>query len=79
MAPEQIGTAWGIIMPKVLARVDSANDHRRDGSIVVWIWQPSLLAAYGGMEDHSFSQRGLNKGVRRGAAFALSGTASLVA
>ena len=79
MAPEQIGTAWGIIMPKALARVDNANDHRRDGLIVVWIWQLSLLAAYGGMEDRLFSQRGPNKDAHHDAVVALSGAASLVA
>ncbi len=36
-APEQIGTALGIRTLKFLARVDGANDHRRDGSIVEWI------------------------------------------
>jgi hypothetical protein len=66
-------------MPKALARVDNANDHRRDGLIVVWIWQLSLLAAYDGMEDRLFYQRGPNKDVCRNAAFALSGAASLVA
>jgi hypothetical protein len=61
------------------AHVDSANDHHRGDSIVAWIQQCLLLAAYGDMEDHSFSQRGLNKDAGYDAVVALSGAADLVA
>jgi hypothetical protein len=66
----------GVLM--VLARVDSANDRHRGGSIVAWIFQPSLLAAYGGKEDRSFSRRGLNKDARHDAVVAISSATNLV-
>ena len=77
-AQERTGAASRMSVLMVLARVDSANDRYRGGSIVAWIFQPSLLAAYGGKEDCSFSRRGLNKDARHDAVVAISSATNLV-
>ena len=57
----------------VPSRVDSANDRRTDDSVVGLIQLLLLLATYSDIEDRSFFQKGLNKGVHPNIASAPSG------
>lgn len=73
MAPGQKSVALKTNEMTVPGRVDSANDRRTDDSVVGSIQPLPLLATYGDMEDRSFFQKGLNKGVHPDIASAPSG------